>query len=169
MRNTIQKTKKIFKPKLSKSLIKEHFDNGTFVQLKEILDMHRKTTIVKLFSMDNYELFRHIAVRHNIGALNFIINIVPEESAYNMVHYGNLSPFRCFLIETRILEEQNTLNHHDRIEGFKIFLKIDYESIQKTLSAFEINSLETRSMKESIRKDFNIALKQLQEEGKNQR
>jgi hypothetical protein len=148
-----------------KASIKRHFSEGTYGKLEEMLNKCSLTTRIKILSVDNYELFIHAASGHNIKALNFIIRTVPQHIAYNMVHKGDLLAFENFLIYTRTLEKLGKLDRQNRIEGFKIFLKIDHESVQKAFNGFEAKLAKTDTVKDSVRKDFTTALTQLKKEG----
>jgi hypothetical protein len=143
-----------------KASIKRHFSEGTYGELEEMLNKCSLATKIRIFSVDRYNLFSSAAVTNDIMALSFITKTVPQETAYNMLHEGNLSAFRCFLYHTRTIEKLNELNRQDRIEGFKIFLKIDSESVQRVFNDFDSKFPQTDPLKLGLRDDFTTALTQ---------
>jgi hypothetical protein len=163
-----KREEKSFDPQLIekiKATIKKHLENGTYSELEGILNKFSTTTRIKILSVDDYELFRSAALGNDIKALNFIISAVPQNVALNMVSYRNFAAFTFFLIHTNTLEKLGKLDHKNRIKGFKIFLKIDHESVQKAFNDFEAKLAKTRPLEDSVRKDFNTALTQLKEKG----
>jgi hypothetical protein len=164
----IKREKKSFSPQLTegiKATIKEHFNNGTYEQLGEILNKYSLSKRIKILSIGNYELFRSAALANNIKALNFIVNAVPQNIILNMVSYREFTAFTFFLIHTQALEKLGKLDHQNRIEGFKIFLKVAPEDIQRVFNEFDNKLSKADPIQDSIRKDFTISLTQLQEEG----
>jgi hypothetical protein len=164
----LKREKKSFSPQLIegiKATIKEYFNNGSFDQLEEILNKYSLSKRIKILSVGNYELFRSAALANNIKALNFIANSVPQNIILDMVSYREFTAFTFFLIHTQTLEKLGKLDHQNRIEGFKIFLKVAPEDIQRVFNEFDNKLSKADPIQDSIRKDFTIALTQLQEEG----
>jgi hypothetical protein len=140
--------------------LKPHLFKSSSPQLKEMLDRYSPEEKVSILSTG--DLFNAASIAGNIEALCFIREAVPQNVACNMLH--NENAFMLFLCHEYTLEKLAKSDHQRRVEGFKVFLKIDHENIQKTFNIFDSKWRHT-TYQLSLKGDFSTALTQLQEEG----
>jgi hypothetical protein len=140
--------------------LKPHLFKSSSPQLKEMLDRYSSDEKISILSTG--DLFNAAALASNIEALRFIIETVSQNVAYNMLHNKNV--FESFLCHEYTLEKHAKSDSQKRREGFKIFLKIDHETIRKAFNTFDSKWHHT-TYQLSLRNDFSTALIQLKEEG----
>jgi hypothetical protein len=136
--------------------LKRHLFRSSSPQLEDMLS--RYSPDAKLSILSTGDLFGAAAAASNIKALRFIISIVPQSVAYTMLH--NRNAFESFLCHEYALEELAKSDHQKRVEGFKIFFKIDSEFAQKIFDSFNSKWCHT-TYQRSLRNDLNSAIAQL--------
>jgi hypothetical protein len=135
--------------------LKPYLFKSDGLQLEDMLNIYSPDDKVNILSTG--VLFRAAALASNIEALRFIIKTVPQNVACTMLH--NRNAFESFLCHEYALEELAKSDHQRRVEGFKIFLEIDHEFIQKAFNTFDSKWHQT-TYQLSLRDDFKTALAQ---------
>jgi hypothetical protein len=141
-----------------KKFIIDWLTEKDFTGLKAFLEKRPLKEQLTILSVSKFAPFKWAAMNCEVEALSFIVEMVPNINARYMMYDENYEAIKDFIRLQRGEELMGTYNQEIRIEGFKIFAKIDYVALGEVIGSSQYS-------KEKIKNDFIQAIEELKDAG----